>query len=44
MKIRDNGRGIKPEEIRAGMKVKAKLKAQKERTGGIDDIVCFEKG
>lgn len=35
--------GIKPEEIRAGMKVKAKLKAQKERTGGIDDIVCFEK-
>jgi uncharacterized OB-fold protein len=34
---------IRPEELALGMKVKAKLKAQKDRQGGIDDIVAFVK-
>ena len=34
---------IKNEKIEIGMKVKAKLKSAKDRTGAIDDILFFEK-
>ncbi len=32
----------KPEKVKIGMKVKAKLKPKKERTGSILDIECFK--
>ncbi len=34
---------VKPEELKIGMKVGAKLKPKNERNGGIDDIIHFEK-
>ncbi len=34
--------GVKPEEVEAGMRVKPVLKAKKDRTGHIEDILGFQ--
>jgi len=34
---------VNPDDLKIGIKVKAKLKPKKERTGGIEDILYFEK-
>ncbi|MDH7552913.1 MAG: Zn-ribbon domain-containing OB-fold protein [Spirochaetota bacterium] len=34
---------INEKDLKLGIRVKAKLKPTNKRTGGLDDIVCFEK-
>ena len=35
---------IPPEDLEMGMKVVAKFRPLKDRTGNIEDLICFEKG